>query len=240
MGMTMLSLFYSKKRIMDEVFDLSKLENQPTWLALSFNEEPKYGQLEQKFSYTEGKKQFGIFENYKSDGLDLKLSVDNIVKDYNYTSTDQLEYIKRVEAIKETLVAKQINATIEEMKSLTPESVPMEEKAWEWFRVSMDVLINAISKIDNIETILQYKLFWGFRDGVMTSRLLAYNLDIQINILKEGLLLTVFNFKNSEDKSVAGKEPDQRVLIKGVYNDFFNKYIEVLKAIRTAESRILS
>lgn len=237
----MLSLFYSKKRIMTDVFDLSKLENQSTWLALSFNEEPKYGQLEQKFSYTaDNNKQFGIYENYKTDGLELKLSIDHIAKEYHYTSTEQIERIKEIEKVKETLISKQINATIEEMKKLSPEVVSMEEKAWEWFRVSMDVLINAISKIDNIETILQYKLFWGYRDGVMTTRLLAYNLDIQINILKEGLLLTVYNFKNSENRSIKDREPDQRVLIKGVYNDFFNKYIEVLKAIKNAESRILS
>lgn len=236
----MLSMLYSKKTLNNEVFNREKLINSPIWLALSFNENPKYGEIEQKISYTHNSTSYGILENYKSESMLMTLSKNKIVKSYQFEKEDVIQNLQRIEVTKQELIKKQIEETIASLAALTPETVAQEEKAWEWFRVSMDVLINAISKIDNIDTILQYKLFWGLRDTVMTSRLIIYNLDIEINILDQGLLFTVYNFKDSSDKTTQGKTPDQKVLIKGVYNDIFNKYIEVLKAIRKAEDKILN
>jgi len=234
----MLSLFYSKKKLLQEVLDLKKIKDNQTWLAIEFNNEPKYGQIGQKISYTHNNDQYGVQHILKDNASDTTISKNRIVKALGLDSAEAHKITSDINQFKSTLITHQINATLASMKELSPEAVSMEEKAWEWFRVSMDVLINAISKIDNVETILQYRLFWGIKDDVMTTRLLAYNLDIQINILPTGLLLTVYNFKDSTDRSIKDREPDQRVLVKGVYNDFFNKYIEVLKAIKSIEDKL--
>ncbi|WP_034719767.1 hypothetical protein [Bacteriovorax sp. DB6_IX] len=236
----MLSLFYSKKKLTAEILNHYKENNSPLWLAINFNPSPKFGEISQALSYTQQDTTLGLNKIYRSEETELTLSMNHIAKKDTLRAEEALSFNRDFEDLKSQLIKKQIDASIEKLKELTPEKVPLEEKAWEWFRVSMDVLINALKKIDHVETILQYQLFWGIKDDVMTIRLIAYNLDIQFNILEEGLLLTVFNFKDSSERSIKDREPDQRVLIKGVYNDFFNKFIEVLKTIKDVERTIIN
>lgn len=229
--MTMFSLFVSKKTLAADFFKVPK-DNQ--WLAINFNEVPKHQEVDQIFNFTNGDQDYIIKSSLFNDRLEYSLSTEKGSKSYDFFDDFKVEHMK-VDVFKEQLIQQKISQSIKLLETFTPSALTDEEKSWEWFRVSMDVLQRGVSQIDHQKTLLQYKLFWGTKNEHFTTRLVMYNLDICITFLRDGLEVKVYNDKPNEPPS---HKPALSVIIKGHYNDFFNKYIELLRTVREVEHRL--
>lgn len=224
--------FKSKQSVYDNFYNL---EANTSWLAISYNEEPKFGLIQQELNFIVGQKSFSAKAQQTADKFELILNENGPEKSFSFDQ-ERTKELRKFEAFKQVLIKNHIQESIDKLKLITPNSLPEEDKAWEWYRVSMDVLMNGLKKIDATETLLQYKLFWGIREGKYLARVIIYNLDIEIVFLDKGINVTVYNNKPGEE---AYSTPAHKVIITGLYNDYFNKLIEVLAQIKKVEDLVI-
>ncbi len=201
------------------------------WLALDYNPEPE--------------KSFSDHINYKNSDLDEKLSlqvqrthallsINGHTHEYTNIATVLFKYLGH----KDLIILSAIEAFKKKLENLTPEKMPGEEKAIEWFRVSMEVVKRSLMDFDSSESELQYKLFYGKKPNtdseevVTIFRFIYFNLDILFEVSDH------FYYQVIDKKSgIPGEEKVQKGIIKGVYNDFFNHIIEVLSLIKSLEKK---
>ncbi|EQC44355.1 hypothetical protein [Bacteriovorax sp. Seq25_V] len=229
----MISFFYSKlysKKRLKNKFTLAPKDI--TKLAVSVNEEPLYGSFACKYTFSDDGIDYGCDYKTTDKKVDFTLSRKLIVKKYSDQRFQGRDMVEKLEKKKAYVIDHLITKFITKLETLTPEANPGEEKVIEWTRVSTEVLKRAIAKIDGIDTILQYKIFFTPE----AIRIIAYNVDLELKVVNGQVMFKAFNYKDSKETNL---QPVYNVLIKAQYNDLFNYIIQILKVIKEKEIELL-
>ncbi len=230
----MISFFYSKlysKKRLKNKFSIAPKDISN--FAVSVNELPLYGSFSCKYTFNEMGVDYGCELVTTDKQVNFTLSRNLIVKKYTDQRYQGRDIVQKLERKKDFIIDHLIAKFITNLESLTPEVNPGEEKVIEWLRVSTEVLKRAISKIDGIDTILQYKIFFT----PQSVRIIAYNVDLELKIVEGKVMFKAFNYKDNKETN---SQPVYNVLIKAQYNDIFNYIIQLFKAIKECEDSQLS
>jgi len=217
--------------------DIKKSQNR--WLALTVNtnsyeeshltkevivtfNDPEF---KSKQSIVLAEKPTGLFQlilkddkPYVSSLLHNKNESTNIRETFNYFFEHSLE--SELKHFKQELISGDINQS----------QIDVEERALEWMKVSFELLEKAIIlSLTNTDYLFQLTFFSGTnpQSGLHEMRLIIFNLDISLILLKDkNLRITIYNKKNEDQFDYT------KPVIKGDYSirkkESFDQFITLL------------